>query len=128
MTSKTQFSLKGRELTQKFIRPPFSMSGDFDNDHEWIKGALICTRLKGLIIAMNIILALVASVVGPSRRVTKGQFQMIELYNGNCTESNLETTGLHLLINILSALLLGARKYVMQCLGAPSRKDIEAAH
>ncbi|KAB8213217.1 hypothetical protein BDV33DRAFT_210419 [Aspergillus novoparasiticus] len=128
MAGNNQSSPKRRGFSWKSIRPPFSKSGDFENGHEWIKGALICTWITGFILALNIILALVAGGIGSSRAVNKGQFQMVELYAGNCTKANRDATGLHLLINILSTLLLGASNYVMQCLGAPSRKDVDAAH
>jgi hypothetical protein len=35
---------------------------------------------------------------------------------------------IHLLINILSSLLLAASNYAMQCLSAPTRRDIEKHH
>jgi hypothetical protein len=37
-------------------------------------------------------------------------------------------TALHLLINLLSSLLLGASNYCMQRLVAPTRKEIDAVH
>ncbi|PLB45493.1 hypothetical protein P170DRAFT_389378, partial [Aspergillus steynii IBT 23096] len=53
---------------------------------------------------------------------------MAELYSGQCTRSSHWATGLHVVINVLSTILLGASNYVMQCLGAPSRTDIDQAH
>ncbi|KAK1143248.1 hypothetical protein N8T08_006948 [Aspergillus melleus] len=53
---------------------------------------------------------------------------MAELYNGQCARSNHWATGLHVVINVLSTILLGASNYVMQSLGAPSRSDIDQAH
>lgn len=35
---------------------------------------------------------------------------------------------LHLIINILSTLLLGASNYSMQCLSSPTRSEIDKAH
>ena len=38
------------------------------------------------------------------------------------------STALHVVINILSSLLLSASNYTMQCLGSPTRKEIDMAH
>jgi hypothetical protein len=37
-------------------------------------------------------------------------------------------TGLHLAINILSTIILAGSNYTMQCLSAPTRSEIDAAH
>ncbi|RJE24014.1 hypothetical protein PHISCL_03669 [Aspergillus sclerotialis] len=50
------------------------------------------------------------------------------LYDGNCDRVHNLSIGLHLVINILSTTLLGASNYTMQCLGAPTREDIDKAH
>ncbi|KAE8383704.1 hypothetical protein BDV26DRAFT_299275 [Aspergillus bertholletiae] len=50
------------------------------------------------------------------------------LYEGNCAKVQRMSTGLHFAINILSTSLLGASNYCMQCLSAPTRKDIDRAH
>ncbi|KAL4885232.1 hypothetical protein BJY04DRAFT_205441 [Aspergillus karnatakaensis] len=50
------------------------------------------------------------------------------LYEGDCETVKRLSTGLHLLINILSTVLLGASNYGMQCLSAPTRRDINKVH
>lgn len=35
---------------------------------------------------------------------------------------------MHIIINILSTALLAASNYVMQCLSAPTRPDVNEAH
>ncbi|KAF9885062.1 hypothetical protein FE257_000793 [Aspergillus nanangensis] len=50
------------------------------------------------------------------------------LYEGNCSKVRKMSTGLHLLINILGTILLGASNYAMQSLCAPTRKDIDRVH
>lgn len=37
-------------------------------------------------------------------------------------------TGIHLVINVLSTLLLGASSYSMQCLCAPTRPEVDKPH
>ncbi|PYI07679.1 hypothetical protein BO78DRAFT_428803 [Aspergillus sclerotiicarbonarius CBS 121057] len=99
-----------------------------EKGQEWIKGAVICTWMTGLILAINLILIIVALVLAYRRKTNQGQFQKAELYIGQCTRSSHWATGLHVAINVLSTILLGASSYVMQCLGAPSRTDIDLAH
>ncbi|MCJ1403721.1 hypothetical protein MMC11_006944 [Xylographa trunciseda] len=50
------------------------------------------------------------------------------LYQGACTNSSQINTGLHLAVNILSTLLLGAGNYTMQCLSSPTRAEVDRAH
>ncbi|KAB8263109.1 hypothetical protein BDV32DRAFT_9105 [Aspergillus pseudonomiae] len=50
------------------------------------------------------------------------------LYTGDCTKTKRMSTGLHLVINILSTALLCASSYTMQCLCAPTRTEIDRAH
>jgi len=50
------------------------------------------------------------------------------MYHGNCAYVEQLNTLLHLLINLLSTLLLGASNFGMQILVAPTRRDLDAAH
>lgn len=50
------------------------------------------------------------------------------LFNGDCSRTKTLSTALHLVINVLSTILLGATNYTQQCLAAPSREDIDLAH
>lgn len=52
----------------------------------------------------------------------------VVLMNDNCDRVKKYNTGYHLAINILSTLLLGSSNYVMQCLSAPTRSDVNKAH
>ncbi|KAJ5935041.1 hypothetical protein N7466_004588 [Penicillium verhagenii] len=94
---------------------------------EWGK-MRACPWIAGAVLFLNIILALVAFGIGYSKKANKGQFEMVELYQGSCNVSNRMATVLHLMINVLSTVLLGVSNYTMQCLGAPSRADVELAH
>ncbi|RAK96220.1 uncharacterized protein BO80DRAFT_429210 [Aspergillus ibericus CBS 121593] len=110
------------------IWPPHGLFRKPDKGHEWIQGALICTWITGLILTINLILMMVALILAYRRPANSGHFQTAELYRGLCTRSSHWATGLHVAINVLSTILLGASSYVMQCLGAPSRIDIDRAH
>lgn len=50
------------------------------------------------------------------------------IFTGACVTASRYSTGVHLAINVLSSLLLGASNYCMQCLCAPTRKDLNKAH
>ncbi|KAF2123171.1 hypothetical protein BDV96DRAFT_626911 [Lophiotrema nucula] len=50
------------------------------------------------------------------------------LYEGSCETAAKYNTLIHLLINTFSTILLGASSYCMQCLSAPTREDLDAAH
>ena len=50
------------------------------------------------------------------------------LYRGGCNDAKRLSAVVQFGINILSTLLLGASNYCMQCLGAPTREEVDAAH
>ncbi|PWW73703.1 hypothetical protein C7212DRAFT_359553 [Tuber magnatum] len=50
------------------------------------------------------------------------------LYSGSCGKSRTIGMWLHLGINVLSTLLLSGSNYTQQCLAAPTRREIDAAH
>lgn len=50
------------------------------------------------------------------------------LTEGNCEQIKRLNSGLHVLINILSTILLSGSNYCMQCLSAPTREEVDSAH
>ncbi|KAL3440941.1 hypothetical protein BJX65DRAFT_17229 [Aspergillus insuetus] len=50
------------------------------------------------------------------------------LTTGDCDRVSRLNTGLHLLINVFSTILLAASNHGMQCLCAPTRKDVDRVH
>lgn len=50
------------------------------------------------------------------------------LYQGDCSKVHRVNTAIHLYINFSSTLLLAASNFSMQCLSAPTRRDIDRAH
>jgi len=50
------------------------------------------------------------------------------LYTGDCSVVNRLNLGVHVLINALSSVLLGASNYAMQCVMSPTRSECDAAH
>ena len=50
------------------------------------------------------------------------------IYQGDCHKAEKISTGLHVVINLLSTLLLGTSNLCMQLLAAPRRSEIDRAH
>ncbi|KAI4954388.1 hypothetical protein J4E91_002101 [Alternaria rosae] len=50
------------------------------------------------------------------------------LFKGNCDRARKLNSVLHIIINVLSTILLSSSNYVMQCLSAPTRKEVDIAH
>lgn len=50
------------------------------------------------------------------------------LREGDCGDIQNLNSGLHMVINVFSTVLLSGSNYCMQCLSAPTRKDINQAH
>lgn len=89
----------------------------------WRFGVLMCTTATCLVLLLNIVLALAALGKGGW-----GQDGQPILREGDCSMISMLSTGVHLLINAMSTALLGASSYCMQCLSAPTRKELDLAH
>ncbi|EHA28141.1 hypothetical protein ASPNIDRAFT_189221, partial [Aspergillus niger ATCC 1015] len=90
-------------------------------------GVLICTYAAFGILLVNVILTIVAAAVAVARHDQR-TMSSATIYKGSCDRTKAWTTGLHLLINVLSTIVLGASSYCMQCLTSPSRVDVDRAH
>ncbi|MCJ1281575.1 hypothetical protein MMC26_000895 [Xylographa opegraphella] len=88
----------------------------------WRRGVSTAAITTSLVLCINIGLAIWAA----TRTGTQDGIGI--LYEGICSNSSQINTGLHLAINILSTLLLGAGNYTMQCLSAPTRAEVDHAH
>lgn len=86
-----------------------------------VSGAFACLVTLIVNISVTIWVAKLPDVDGDSggRRV---------LYEGSCSKSKTINTGLHVLINLLSSVLLSASNYGIQCLSAPTREQVDKAH
>lgn len=85
----------------------------------WRFGATNCAVAASAVFLINLIITIVCSTFG-DRKGT--------LYSGSCEIVGRINYGLHILINVLSTVLLSSSNYSMQCLSAPTRKDIDIAH
>lgn len=112
-------------------RPSTSTEEDIitgtDHSRKWIKGVVVCSWIIAAVLVSNIILTVAAVAVAYSRNDEK-TFSFASLYMGKCSVAKNSTTGVHLVINILSTAMLGASNYCLQCLASPSRSEVDEAH
>jgi hypothetical protein len=88
----------------------------------WRGGVLVAILIVLSVLLMNVILAIIAATSWhPVGRIATA-------FTGDCNKAAKTTTALHLLINLLSSLLLGASNYSMQRLVSPTRKEVDACH
>lgn len=50
------------------------------------------------------------------------------IFGGECARAKRLNTWLQLVVNVLSSILLAASNYCMQCLGSPTRAEVDTAH
>ena len=91
---------------------------------DWHKGVLICAATGVAVLFINISLTVYAAT-NPRNRLERG---VGILYEGGCDRSRTIGLLLHLVINGLSTLLLSGSNYTQQCLAAPTRSEVDAAH
>lgn len=94
----------------------------FQRNEGYHFGVLCATCTIASVFVVNLVLTIWAS----SRYGVEGGIGTI--HEGACSKTKNMATWLHLAINALSTLLLGASNYAMQCLAAPTREDIDKAH
>lgn len=86
----------------------------------WRFGAINCAIWASIVFLIN----LTVTIWGSVHNKTSGSI----LFEGDCERVRKLNTGLHFLINLLSTVLLSSSNYSMQCLSAPTRKEIDDAH
>ncbi|KAG0635398.1 hypothetical protein HOY80DRAFT_1093559, partial [Tuber brumale] len=90
----------------------------------WRTGVLACTASVVVVLFINVSLTIYAAT--NSEYPIEGGFGT--LYFGSCDKSRAIDMWLHLGINAVSTLLLSGSNYTQQCLAAPTRSEIDAAH
>jgi hypothetical protein len=91
----------------------------------WRLGIFTGIILAASVFLINITIAIFAIV---QLHGHVDQNNQIELFEGDCEYVRKLNIGAHVVINFLSTALLGASNYAMQCLSAPTRSEIDAAH
>jgi hypothetical protein len=89
----------------------------------WRFVVLMCTVSTCVVLVVNISLATWALT-----QRGWGKDDQPVLHEGTCDTTSKISTGLHLLINSMSTVLLSSSSYCMQCLSAPTRQELNLAH
>ncbi|KIK55864.1 hypothetical protein GYMLUDRAFT_175006, partial [Collybiopsis luxurians FD-317 M1] len=87
----------------------------------WRFGAWLATTQAVAVLFLNIVILIWSSI-------SAGWSSSGSVFQGDCDTVGHVSIGIHLVINILSTLLLGASNYVMQSLCAPTRSEVDKAH
>ena len=90
----------------------------------WHTGVLSCATSAIVVLFINVGLTIYAAT-NPEYKMERG---IGTLYEGGCEKSTTIGLWIHLGINALSTLLLSGSNYTQQCLVAPTRSEIDAAH
>ncbi|PVH98584.1 hypothetical protein DM02DRAFT_615710 [Periconia macrospinosa] len=90
----------------------------------WRFGATTGAGAVLIVFIINLVVTIWGTRLNPSDSSANGGL----LYEGDCDRVDRLNSGIHILINVLSTVLLSASNYCMQCLSAPTRKDIDQAH
>ncbi|KAG0126957.1 hypothetical protein HOY82DRAFT_523938 [Tuber indicum] len=122
-SSSTELLTLGPEITREWsnsvssVWKPVWYTG-------WHTGVLACATSVVVVLFINIGLTIYAAT-NPEYEMKGG---VGTLYLGSCDKSRTIGMWLHLGINFLSTLLLSGSNYTQQCLAAPTRSEIDAAH
>ena len=88
----------------------------------WRMGVTLGAITTGVVLVIN----LSVLIWGAAGAGFEGDLRTLQ--QGSCKKTKDMNLWLHLAINALSTLLLGASNYTMQCLSSPIREEINAAH
>lgn len=88
----------------------------------WRGGILAASVSSGTVLLINIIFTAWAAAKSGSG------VQVGTIYAGECAVVSATDSRLHIAINVMGTILLGASNFTMQCLTAPTRKQVDEAH
>ncbi|CAH0046098.1 unnamed protein product [Clonostachys solani] len=97
----------------------------FQGSAGWQRGASWAAVLISVILLGNIILTVVCK---SNFHPTGAYTNIVTIRAGDCKEMKNLGVIIHLVINIISTLLVGASNYCMQTVSAPTREDIDKVH
>ncbi|KAG9230910.1 hypothetical protein BJ875DRAFT_470951 [Amylocarpus encephaloides] len=93
------------------------------NSHSgWRGGCIAACVAAGTVLLLNLAFSITAAVISQSG------MHIGELFEGDCEMVSRADSALHLAINIMGTILLGASNYTMQCISAPTRAEVSRQH
>jgi hypothetical protein len=119
-------SRESDEHTNPDIQDDLSGSSDFKVTG-WRYGAMVATASTSLVFLINLSVTIWVGVE-LSKVVSRVHSTILTLHRGDCQDVERINTCVHFAINAVSAVLLSASNYCMQCLSAPTREEINKAH
>lgn len=114
--------LREHETKDEPLPPPRSWTDVRYRDlrEGWRFGASLGFLTCVFVLILNIVLTIWAAL--------RSQANNGHIFQGSCATAKHYNMGLHVVINVLSTLMLGASNYSMQCLSAPTRRSIDKVH
>ncbi|KAH8834588.1 hypothetical protein DL96DRAFT_1443593, partial [Flagelloscypha sp. PMI_526] len=88
----------------------------------WRFGATLAVALGSIVLVVNV------TVLGFLIRRNSTHSAIVPIITGSCASLKHTSLFVHLAINVASSLLLSGSNFCMQCISAPTRRDIDAAH
>ncbi|KAI8657985.1 hypothetical protein NCS57_01178700 [Fusarium keratoplasticum] len=114
-SSRLSLTNAGEESVSSPHKPKFKSGWKFG----LFAGAASCT----VVFVINLF-----ATIWAVTRDEKNELGQPVLQQGRCSDMRYLNTGLHLVINALSSVLLAASNYGMQCMSAPTRADVDRVH
>jgi hypothetical protein len=96
-----------------------------DSQPGWRLGAVLSIIAVGVALIVNTSFMIYGVTQSPANET---DYSTKILLQGNCTKVKLLNTWLHLGVNVTGTILLAASNFTQQCLVAPTRDEINAAH
>jgi len=131
-TSSPNAPAMSRSLSSEIFRPPAKSWSGLSSLSRRLLQAMATTSwqmgLRTATFAVLVVLILNVSLTAWVGNSARGQGNIPILLDGDCSKAKSWSTWLHLLINVLSTILLGASNYTIQCLTAPSRAEVARSH
>lgn len=133
MDDNKEFRISGRRMTIDSIEEATSIPQNFwhrwwqENSIGYRYGVFLSFCLSALVLLVNVILLLISVSLKSTKIGDTSSSQRI-LYEGSCEKTKKGNVALHFAINVLSTVILVSSSYCMQCLAAPTREEVDAAH
>ncbi|OGM43322.1 hypothetical protein ABOM_008718 [Aspergillus bombycis] len=96
---------------------------DPNHFHGWRFGALISCILVGICLGLNLAATIYVRLTYPPSGDNLGIMQ-----ESDCDHIHSLDSRLHYALNVIATVLVGASNYNMQCLTAPTRRQVDQAH
>ncbi|GAB7366491.1 hypothetical protein MBLNU230_g8284t1 [Neophaeotheca triangularis] len=94
----------------------------------WRFGVMAAAASTFLVMILNLSLLAWSAVKSSGQDPDPETQGIFTAYEGDCQVVTRLSIGLHLVINVLGSMMLGASNYTMQCLTAPTREEADKAH